>query len=61
METESEFIERRREAHEQAVVEAEADPLIKALFGPHEPFVISEAEKAAYCLPLDWMLKRQAT
>ena len=59
-ETEAEFIERRREAHEQAAIEAETDPLIKALFGPHEAIAISEAERAAYCLPLDWMLKRQA-
>lgn len=59
-ETEAEFIERRREAHEQASIEAESDPLIKALFGPHEAIVISEAERTAYCLSPDWMFKRQA-
>lgn len=61
METQHEFIERRRLGHVQAAQEAEADPLIRAFFGPHEPTVITEAERQAYCYPPEFMFKRQAT
>lgn len=60
METEHEFIERRRLAHVQAALEAQDDPLIRELFGPHEPVVISERERAAYCYPPGFMFRRQA-
>jgi hypothetical protein len=60
METQHEFIERRRLAHVQAALEGENDPLIKAVFGPHEPVVISQRERDAYCLPPGWMFRRQA-
>jgi hypothetical protein len=59
-ETEAEFIERRRKANEQAAIEAGDDPLIKALFGPHEPVVISERERRLFCFQPGWMFKKQA-
>ncbi len=60
METQHEFIERRRLGHAQAAIEAENDPLIKALFGPHEETAISERMRRDYCLPPGWLFRRQA-
>lgn len=60
METQHEFIERRRLAHEEAAREAENDPLIQELFGPKTPYVVSERERRDYCLPPGWMFRRQA-
>ena len=60
METENEFLERRKLAQVQADLDSREDPLIKALFGPFESTPISQREREAYCLPPDWMLKRQA-
>jgi hypothetical protein len=61
METETEFLERRHKAHDLACFEAGDDPLIRELFGPHEPIVIAEAERRAFCYPVGFMAKRQAT
>lgn len=60
METQHEFIERRRLAHEQARAEAENDPLIRELFGPKTPYVSSERERRAFCYEPGFMLRRQA-
>jgi hypothetical protein len=60
METQHEFIERRRLGHAQAAIEAENDPLIKALFGPHESRPITERERRLFCYEPGFMLRRQA-
>ena len=61
METQAEFIERRRREHERAAIDAGNDPLIRALFGPFERVEISKAERDAYCLRPGWMWRHQAT
>lgn len=60
METQIEFIERRRREFERAAIDADNDPLIKAVFGPFERIEISKAERDAYCLPPGWMGRHQA-
>lgn len=60
METQHEFIERRRLAHEKARAEAENDPLIRELFGPKTPYVPSERELRAFCYEPGFMFRRQA-
>jgi hypothetical protein len=60
METQHDFIERRRLGHIQAAMEAENDPLIKALFGPHESRPITERERRLFCYEPGFMLRRQA-
>lgn len=59
-ETEAEFIDRRRRANLKAAQEAQDDPLIREVFGPRTPYVISERERSAYCYPEGFMFKRQA-
>lgn len=57
METQHDFIERRRLGHEQAAQEGANCPLIKARFGPHEPV---KPIKASMLYSEGFMLKRQA-
>lgn len=59
METQQEFIERRRLAHAQAAVEADTCLLIKLRFGPHDT-VVTERERRAYVYPQGFMTRRQA-
>jgi hypothetical protein len=60
METQDEFLKRRKLDQSQADLDSDRDPLIRAFFGPFERVPITRQEFEAYCLPTDWMLKRQA-
>jgi hypothetical protein len=60
-ETEAEFMERRRRDRIRADLDAQDDPLIREVFGPRIPTVITQADYDRFGFAPGWALKKQAS